>query len=334
MYSWAILKSEVVMPLSPGMRKQLGSFYTDERAVRFLVGWGIGNVSGRRVMDPSCGDGRFLLYAATRGAKSVVGCDLDPQALDSSSICLRSTTVASEFHRCDFFELLPELVDPVDLIVGNPPYVRFQSFTGRSRTLALESAMESGVRLPGLASTWAPFLLHALRFLKLGGAMAVVVPAEILHSGYGILTLRALCGRFANVHLTAFSRNIFPDAEEETLLLRASGFGGHSTSLTLLPLDGIEDLCDNLDETSASIIRLPERGKSDFAQAFLTSEEWDNWQNVSSMEQVITLSACGSLTNGFVTGANRDSARVASPCCNEGFVDQRYRIHLERYMRA
>lgn len=47
----------------------------------FFVDWGMGVAPGS-VMDPSCGDGRFLEAAIHKGASPVVGCDLDKDALE------------------------------------------------------------------------------------------------------------------------------------------------------------------------------------------------------------------------------------------------------------
>jgi predicted RNA methylase len=63
------------------MKKGLGFYYTDRRVVEFFVDWGMGVAPGS-VMDPSCGDGRFLEAAIHKGASPVVGCDLDKDALE------------------------------------------------------------------------------------------------------------------------------------------------------------------------------------------------------------------------------------------------------------
>jgi adenine-specific DNA-methyltransferase len=130
-------------------------------------------------MDPSCGDGRFLARAVELGASRLVGCDLDPEAIARSRRSLeRETGDLSLFHS-DFFSLDPAVCGTVDLVVGNPPFVRFQHFSGESRSRALQSALRVGARLTRLTALWAPFLLHALQFLRPGGAMGMVVPAEL-----------------------------------------------------------------------------------------------------------------------------------------------------------
>jgi len=62
-------------------RKSLGAFYTDVDVAESLVRWGTRSPR-RAVLDPSCGDGRFLAAAAKAGIERVVGCDIDPHAIE------------------------------------------------------------------------------------------------------------------------------------------------------------------------------------------------------------------------------------------------------------
>jgi predicted RNA methylase len=149
-------------------KKGLGSYYTDPVVVDFLVDWGM-SVAPGSVMDPSCGDGRFLQAAVRRGAGRVIGCDLDEEALESSADVVADLDVQSTLLDSDFFLLDPDRIGPVDLVVGNPPFIRFQQFSGESRTRALGSALRVGARLTNLSASWAPFLLHGLQFLRQGG---------------------------------------------------------------------------------------------------------------------------------------------------------------------
>lgn len=56
--------------------------------------------------------------------------------------------------------LLSEPEPRFDAVVGNPPYVRYQSFSGKERTTAKRAALRAGVSLTNLASSWAAFALH------------------------------------------------------------------------------------------------------------------------------------------------------------------------------
>jgi len=82
------------------------------------------------------------------------------------------------------FDLSRDAIQDVNVIVGNPPFIRYQRFSGDLRRRALARAEEQGVRLSELSSSWAPFLVHSSSILSPGGPLAMVVPAEV---GYAAL---------------------------------------------------------------------------------------------------------------------------------------------------
>lgn len=295
--------------LSPQERKALGSFYTDLRVVRFLVGWGDA-VRPQAVMDPSCGDGRFLEAAAcTSAVRRLVGCDISDAALEESRARLRGVQPFSiELRSGDFFALPPEEVEPVDLVVGNPPFIRFQRFEGESRRRALESALRLGVRLSRLTSSWAPFVLHSMRFLRPGGRLALVVPAEITQTHYGLRTLRAVLDHFGSATLIAFERNFFSDALEETCLLLAADRGGRCDHVRLLPLGSVEELPEAGDLAplvgEEVTVPLGQGHTMRFAEAFMSHAERTNWERLRRHPGIRNLASVAQVTNGYVTGDN------------------------------
>lgn len=301
-------------------QKQLGAFYTPVDAVRFLVQWGL-EVAPGRVMDPSCGDGRFLVVAAEMGATHLIGIDLDENAIAETTAALKSVQPPAQLITSDFFKVSPATVMPVDLVVGNPPFIRYQHFKGETRRCALESALCVGVRLTQLTASWAPFLLHALQFLQQGGALAMVVPAEIVNTTYGNNTLRALAGAFRRIRLVSFEQNWFDDAQEETLLLLAEGRGESCNFIELIPLQHVLDL-HHLDLTAVTPntqhLDLTTEGPIAFVSAFLTDKEWFAWQLVQNHPLMKRIGELGAVTNGYVTGANSFFHRTLASALSEG----------------
>ena len=95
---------------------------------------------------------------------------------------------------------------------------------------------------PLAAKGSAPFLLHALQFLRPGGAMGMVVPSELAQTSYGPETLRTLCASFGRVQLISFCQSWFEDAQQEAFLLLAQDRGRRCASAALTPLERIDDL--------------------------------------------------------------------------------------------
>ena len=289
---------------SASCRKALGAYYTAAPVVDFLVTWGLG-LGGGAVMDPSCGDGRFLVAAARQGATRLVGCDLDPDALRTAKATLSDAGSWADWHQGDFFLLAPERRAPFDLVVGNPPFIRYQHFSGETRARALASALRVGARLSRLSASWAPFLLHAMQFLRPGGAMGMVVPAELAQTAYGTETLRALCAGFARVRLLTFRRNWFDGAQQETFLLLAEDRGGATASAELVPLDRIEDLAGfALSAAGQDGFNLDTARGGRLGLAFVAPAARDLYLRLVERADVVELCSLGEVANGYVSGAN------------------------------
>ena len=159
---------------SPSERKSLGSFYTPPEVADMLVRWVVRSPSDR-LLDPACGDGRFL---ATHF--NAVGVDRDASAVSAVVKDIPHATV----HTADFFDWANATGERFDCVAGNPPFIRYQRFKGEVRKTALQLCERLGAKLTGLTSSWAPFVIVSASLLTPGGRLAFVVPAEIGHAPY------------------------------------------------------------------------------------------------------------------------------------------------------
>jgi hypothetical protein len=142
----------------------------------------------------------------------------------------------------DFFELHPDILGQFDAVVGNPPFIRFHRFVGRARSRALAAARAAGIRLTALSSAWAPFLAHATQFVKPGGRLAMVAPAELLHAAYALPVLGHICRAFGRTVIITFERRLFPDLSQDTVLVLCDGRGKAFRELRLLNLADVPQL--------------------------------------------------------------------------------------------
>ena len=213
------------------LRKARGAFFTPSGMVGLVVDWAIQN-PGDTVLEPSCGEADFLLAAGLRlqalgadGALDRQLCGIEVHA-DSAAAARRRLAehgLRPTIHIGDFFDVDP--VEPIDVVIGNPPYVRYQAFTGGPRAKAQAAALEAGVRLSGLASSWAAFVVRSGQLLAPDGRLGLVLPAELLSVNYAAAVRRYLMERFARVELVVFDERVFPGVAEEVVLLLASGEG-------------------------------------------------------------------------------------------------------------
>ncbi|MDA0163142.1 N-6 DNA methylase [Solirubrobacter ginsenosidimutans] len=228
---------------SPALRKQRGAFFTPFEIADFTAGWAVAGRPDAKVLDPTSGEGVFLLAAAQHLARAgaapedmrdqLYGVDIHADSLQETQGLLREVDSEATLIDNDFFSLptpaqLGSPVPWVDAVIGNPPYVRYQEHRGEARRRSLAAAFAQKVRLSGLASSWAALLVHACAFLKPEGRVAMVLPAELLTVGYAEPIRRWLGERFAAVHLVLFEELQFADAEEQVVVLVARGSGGCS----------------------------------------------------------------------------------------------------------
>lgn len=116
-------------------------------------------------------------------ATQVRGIELSSETYRSTRNSFDGVDNAPQLIHGDFFDQSPRQFGKVTAIVGNPPFIRYQRFSGEVRQKALRRASEAGVELSELCSSWAPFLVHATTFIEPDGRMAVVAPAELVHAG-------------------------------------------------------------------------------------------------------------------------------------------------------
>ncbi len=158
-------------------RKQLGAWYTPSPVVDAVVAQVVPRrpLEGRpvRVLDPACGDGRFLAAAAAAvrrrgGVPELVGVDVDAGAIAAASVAVPSADLVHadalqrDWRGAQF-----------DLVVGNPPFLN---------QLAAATTRGGRSRFGGgpYADTAAEFLALAVELAAPGGRIGLVLPQSLL----------------------------------------------------------------------------------------------------------------------------------------------------------
>ena len=226
---------------SEAVRKDRGAFFTPAAIADYLAKWAVSDQPEAKVMDPTCGEAVFLLAAGRllkgmgkdAGAleTQLFGFDLHEASLKFARDRLKTEGLGASLERADFFSVptpdqLTSTGDWMDAIIGNPPFVRYQRHIGQARDRSKQAALQQGVGLSNLASSWAALLVHACGFLKPEGRLAMVLPAELLAVSYAEPIRVWLKQRFEQVHLVMFDNLLFDDAIEKVVLVLASGSGG------------------------------------------------------------------------------------------------------------
>ena len=275
-------------------RKKLGQYFTSDEVASSLVSW-VARRKTDRILDPSCGDGQFLKHH-----RRSVGVEVDPEAAAAA----RRNAPSSLIHGGDFFRWAAATAERFDGIAGNPPFIRFQSFSGQVRAQALAAASLMGADFSGLTSSWAPFVLVAASLLKPGGRMAFVVPAEIGHANYARELIPALCRHFSTVRLLACRKKLFPRLSEDCWLLWCGEFGSSTRHIGIEAVEAFHPTATpprptkvvSLDEWMALGGRL--------RPFLLSTEALALYAELAKHTEVKRFGEMASANIGYVSGAN------------------------------
>ncbi len=289
------------------LRKARGAFFTPPEVSRYVVDWALRS-SADRVLEPSCGEASFLIEAGRKlralgkddlfFASQLHGVEIHSASAAHSRTLLAQASFDAQIRVSDFFACTAK--PEYDAVVGNPPYVRYQQHTGDARVRSLEAALAHGVRLNGLASSWAAFTVQAAGFLNKEGRLGLVLPAELLSVNYAAPVRRFLLERFGRVRLVMFENRVFPDVLEEIVLLLAEGSGGakHFEVFQTRDLKALIEI-----ETIPWQEHTPDEGAK-WTPALLSTSLFETYQSAVSSEHCETLLDWGDTYLGAVTGNN------------------------------
>lgn len=302
------VQTDLMMFDTAEARKARGAFFTPPEIAQFIIEWAV-REPGDSVLEPSCGEAVFLLAAGRRlrtlGAAEpdLHGADLHEGTVRAAQARLGAHGLAARITRGDFFER--EALPAFDAVVGNPPFIRYQAFSGAARARAREAALSAGVSLSGLASSWAAFLVHSVLFLKKGGRLGMVVPAELLTVNYAAPVRSFLLGQFSSVHLVHFVERVFgPDVQEEVVLILADGHDPHGPGTDHFELFEARDAAALRGVLSPRTWR-PSEPSERWSDAFLGDDAMVAYQQVLASGHTSPLSEWGDTTLGIVTGNNK-----------------------------
>lgn len=200
----------------------------------------------------------------------------------------------------DFFLL--QSTPSFDAVIGNPPFIRYQDWSGEQRDRARFASLQQGVALTGLASSWASFVVHAAAHLRPGGRLGMVLPAELLSVNYAAPVRRFLLERFASVELVVFDEQVFPDAEADTVLVKADGWRGSPAGRATLRQTRN---ADTLDELEQGTFWTPANLDDRWHPQQLRTATVDAMERVRSAGAFVPLLEHGETSLGAVTGGNR-----------------------------
>lgn len=304
--------------------KLRGGYYTSLELASWLSSWAI-RAATDRILEPSCGDGSFLEAAAARlealgadgckGAGQIQGLEI----LNDEAIKARQRLKTRYGGRADsvvetndFFAWWNRSErSSFDVVIGNPPFIRYQSFPEPFRSRAMMIMKGLGLVPNRLTNIWVPFVVAVTAKLRPGGRLALVLPAELLQVGYAAQLRSYLPDHFGRIHLISCNELLFANAEQEILLLLADDArerpsSDNSCQVTLTQAATVADI---LEQPATELLHgaSPKEIKHDsekWLKYFLSNSEIGLMRALRASGEITTLKTFADVNVGVVTGKN------------------------------
>jgi len=307
-----------------GEDKLRGGYYTLSSVAEWLCRWAIRTPS-ERVLEPSCGDGVFLEAALRRlcslGAnvsgvsRQLAGVEINNGEAAKARMRLSQFLVGDAsrvVHSDDFFAWVQDTGSArFDSVVGNPPFIRYQSFPEPCRSRAMALMSMEGLRPNKLTNAWVPFVVGAVRLLRPGGRLAMVLPAELLQVTYAGQLRSFLADHFESIDIVSCNQLFFQGAEQEVVLLLADHRVavpslGNPCRIDMRSSNTVADVLQtNIDPGKRNGRRkVVQHDSEKWLKYFLTADEITFMRGLKAAKEVACLSRHACVDVGVVTGNN------------------------------
>ncbi|MEM0302093.1 MAG: N-6 DNA methylase [Archaeoglobaceae archaeon] len=311
--------------------KVLGQFLTPYPVADFMIKFSKLFLEEKETaIDPSCGDGVFLLGLLENGFKELWGVDIDPKVLnlipEKVKMTARIETMDALIRQSLFQPTIPE--NYFDLAVGNPPFSAKYGRVKDNRLLFYELGKNK--------SSQAIEILFIERFIQLvreGGMVAIIVPESIL-ANKNEEYVRKFILRYNLIAIVSLPRGIFRStlgttSKTSILFIKKEPNRGKVLILELKDLKQLEELVKN-PEKAYEYGKMVEPNVENLSPSFYREEpEIKTNLPVRTLEELIDKIRTGGTEYGmkrkFVDkGLRFISAKVVTPYGLDFSRDERF----------
>lgn len=298
-------------------KKLRGGYYTPKPITDFICKWAISKPS-LKVLEPSCGDGNFIesainrfielgvpnnkLYGLIKGIE-LLDSEAEKSKYRASKFDLNSDTIINS----DFFNYISNANGEAhyDVVIGNPPFIRYQNFPEKHRAKAFEMMAAMGLKPNKLTNIWAPFLVISANTLNKNGKLGMVIPAELFQVKYAAETRVFLSNFFSRITIVTFKKLVFDDIQQEIVLLLCEKDVETNKGIRVVELNTLKEL-ESID--ISAIQELPvkflEHDTEKWTKYFLDEEEIQLLRKIKSDKKIKFCNDIMEVDVGIVTGRN------------------------------
>lgn len=282
-------------------QKLRGGFYSPKTISDFIVKWALSGNESCDILEPSAGDGVFIesVLKGDYSYNSFTAVEIEKgEAEKIKKIPIKNLKVLIN----DFHQYCNNTKDKFDIIVGNPPYIRYQYFKKEQQKEAERIFNRAKLKYSMLMNSWCSFLVGCTYLLKENGKLGFVLPAELLQVSHAKLIRDYLIDNFIKISIVSFKKLIFDSVQQDVVLLLCQK--GHGVS----HIEYIETEDDrSLKRINLHKLKNPQKNihsSLKWTTYFLEQRELDFLEEIRNRKDLCQISHLANVEVGITTGAN------------------------------
>lgn len=296
--------------ISEDFDKMRGGYYTPLQITNFITKWAV--ITGTEtVLEPSCGAGNFISaisrrmddlgVSAREKQENVLGIELFN--IEAEKARLYGTTIVT----ADFFGYYKDNIrgkKKFDVILGNPPFIRYQNFEEKYRNLAFELTEDIGIKLNRLTNIWIPFLILSTECLNDNGKLGMVIPAELFQVDYAAATRKYLSEKFEHLTIITFKKLLFEGTQEEVVLLLGEK-KSNKKGIEVVELEDATELISTEIDLETTETKKLNHSTEKWVKYYLSTEELNLLRRLEKDERLSITTDLFETNVGVVSGQNK-----------------------------
>lgn len=290
-------------------QKLRGGYYTPDVLADFIVKQ-VDIKDDLNILEPSCGDGVFIdsikKLIPDKKIKSLKAIEIIKEEADK----IINMSLGEKFHifNEDFFNYYHNNKgEKYNLIMGNPPYIRYQYLTKEQREIQAEILKNNKMKPNKLINSWVCFLVACVELLANKGMLGFVIPAELLQVAYAEELRQYLSNNLAKITLVTFKELVFPDIEQEVIVFigkKDESVDVSSAKISVVEFNNFEDMKRH--ELLNNIEYQPiEHSQEKWTKYFLDAQENELIRQLRIDNRFYTFDDIATVNVGITTGNNK-----------------------------
>lgn len=286
-------------------QKLRGAYYTPLRLATAMVSL-FAPENTQTVLEPSCGDGVFLDSLGSVGlideVAKIQAIEIEKDEADKVAKRYKERNNVNVICE-DFFDFYQERykTSRYDLILGNPPYIRYQYLTEEQRKIQSDILTTHGMKANKLINAWVAFVVACVQMLSDNGKIAFVLPAEILQVAYAEDLRLYLSNHLQKITLITFEELVFPNIEQEVVVFIGEK-GGEEKGIRIVEMNNLDDF-DKIDLSQNGFQKL-QHVKEKWTKYFVSAKEMELINTIKTDNRFTKFSDYGLINVGITTGNN------------------------------